>query len=144
VILETSASRHRLLLLAASAVALQAVVWAVLIPMFTAHVGYGLHDLSDVPHYLAQAERIDLGKWPYIDFGFEYPPLALPAMLAPPRDGSLATYEYWFSLEMVMVCCLSAVVVALTAAKMWRGVGTPVRGNGGLRRRRRVRGGAQS
>jgi hypothetical protein len=117
--------RHRLLLLAAAAVALQAVVWAVLIPLLTAHVGYGLHDLSDVSHYLAQAERMDLGKWPYIDFGFEYPPLALAAMLVPPRNGSLSSYEYWFSLEMVVVCCTSAVVVALTAAKMWRGVARP-------------------
>jgi hypothetical protein len=117
--------RHRLLLLAAAAVALQAMLWAVLVPLFAAHVGYGLHDLSDVPHYLAQAERMDLGKWPYVDFGFEYPPLALAAMLIPPRDGSLSTYEYWFSLEMVVVCCLSAVVVALTAAKMWPGVGRP-------------------
>jgi hypothetical protein len=125
VILDAAAPRHRLLLLVTVALALQAVVWAVLIPLFSAHVGYGLHDLSDVPHYLAHAERIDLGGWPYVDFGFEYPPLAIPAMLVPPRDGTLAAYEYWFSLEMVGVCCVSAVVVALTAAKMWRGIGRP-------------------
>ena len=129
----------------AVALALQAVVWAALIPLFTAHVGYGLHDLSDVAHYLAQAERVDLGEVACTSTsGSSTRRSALPAaILALPRGGTLAAYEYRFSLEMIGVCCASAVVVAITAAKMWRGVGRPFAATVAFARRRRLRGCAQ-
>ena len=121
-------SRPRLesLLLAAAAIALQAVVWAILIPLFNAHVGYGLHDLSDVPHYLSVVERLARGDLPYIDVPFEYPPFALPLLLLAPRDGTLATYQYWFSAEMIVVCSATAAVVTLTARRVWDGLGRPL------------------
>lgn len=118
-------SRRELLLLLIAAVALQAIVWAALIPLFSAHVGYGLHDLSDVPHYLSTADRMARGDWPYIDFGFEYPPLALPLFFLPRSDGTLAAYEFWFAVEMIATCAASGVVVALIAVKIWGGLGRP-------------------
>ena len=121
-----SGSRGDTLLLATAAVALQAVVWAILIPVFTAHVGYGLHDLTDVAHYLYYAEQMARGSVPYVDVPFEYPPLALPVFLLAPRDGTLATYEYWFSVEMIMVCAASSVVVTMTARRVWSGLGRPL------------------
>jgi hypothetical protein len=118
--------RRRLLLLSAAAVALQALTWAILIPVFAARIGYGLHDLSDISHYLAIVEQLARGGWPYVDVPFEYPPLALPFMLLPPRPGTLAGYEYWFTLEMVAICAASGVVVTLIAARMWSGLGRPL------------------
>jgi hypothetical protein len=113
-------------LLVVAAIALQTIVWAILMALFKAHVGYGLHDLSDVPHYLSVVERLARGDLPYIDVPFEYPPLALPVLLVAPRDGTLAAYEYWFSVEMIVVCSASAAVVTLTARRVWSGTGRPL------------------
>jgi hypothetical protein len=113
-------------LLLAAAVALQAIVWAVLVALLSARVGYGLHDLSDIPHYLWFAERVDAGAWPYRDFHLEYPPLSLLTFLAPMRDGTLATYSLYFTLEMLLVCVVTALVVTLTAMRLWPGMGRPL------------------
>lgn len=102
------------------------MAWALLVALFTARVGYGLHDLSDTSHYLSIVERIGQGAWPYVDFAFEYPPLALPLFLLPLRDGTLATYELWFAVEMIAICMASSVVVALVAAHVWSGLGRPL------------------
>ena len=102
------------------------MAWALLVALFTARVGYGLHDLSDTSHYLSIVERIGQGAWPYADFSFEYPPLALLFFLAPLRDGTLATYELWFAVEMIAICMASAVVVVLVAARVWGGLGRPL------------------
>ena len=83
-----------LLLLAGAALALQAMAWARLLTLFTARIGYGLHDLSDTFYYLEIAVRVAYGRWPYVDFPFEYPPLALPFLLLPPADGTVATYDF--------------------------------------------------
>ncbi len=128
-------ARDVVLLLAAT-VALQAIVWAVLVALLSARVGYGLHDLSDIPHYLWFAERVDAGAWPYRDFGLEYPPLSLLTFLAPYRDGTLATYSLYFTIEMLLVCVVSALVVTLTAMRLWTGTGPAPGRGGGLRRRR--------
>jgi hypothetical protein len=114
------------LLLVGSALALQAIVWAVLTALFTAHIGYGLHDLSDTPHYLWAVERLWSGAWPYIDFPFEYPPLSFLFFLAPMKDGTWATYATWFTAEMIGVCMASAAVVTLTAMRIWAGLARPL------------------
>jgi len=119
------ATRH-LLLLVGAALALQAMVWALLLALFSARIGYGLHDLSDTFYYLGVAVRATHGAWPYVDFPFEYPPLALPFLLLPPADGTVAAYDYWFAMEMVAICLASAVVVTLVAARVWSGLGRPL------------------
>lgn len=115
-----------LLLLAGAALALQAMAWALLLTLFTARIGYGLHDLSDTFYYLEIAVRVAYGRWPYVDFPFEYPPLALPFLLLPPADGTVATYDFWFAVEMMAICMANAVVVALVAARVWGGLGRPL------------------
>ena len=117
---------RELLLLVGAAIALQAMAWALLLALFTAHIGYGLHDLSDTFYYLEIAVRVAHGAWPYVDFPFEYPPLALPFFLLPPADGTVAAYEDWFAVEMMAICMASAVVVTLIAARLWSGLGRPL------------------
>jgi Glycosyltransferase family 87 len=117
---------RELLLLAGAAIALQAIAWALLLALFTARIGYGLHDLSDTFYYLSIAVRVAHGAWPYVDFPFEYPPLALPFFLLPSADGTVAAYEYWFAVEMIAICMATAVVVALVAARVWGGLGRPL------------------
>lgn len=117
---------RELLLLAGAAIALQAMAWALLLALYASRVWYALHDLSDTPHYLSIAERVAQGDWPYVDFPFEYPPLALPIFLLPPRDGTIATFDYWFAVAMMTTCVATAVVVALVAARAWAGLGRPL------------------
>jgi len=113
-------------LLIAAAVALQAIVWALLIVILRQYrVRYGFHDLSDSLWYLHYADLVAQGQRVYRDFAFEYPPLALPLLLLPPRS-SVAAYELWFSLEMIALCAVAAALTAATAAALWRGLGRPL------------------
>jgi hypothetical protein len=109
-----------------AAIALQAMAWALLLALFTARIGYGLHDLSDTFYYLEIAVRVTHGAWPYVDFPFEYPPLALAFLLLPPAGGTVAAYEYWFAVEMIAICSATAVVVTLVAARVWAELGRPL------------------
>ncbi len=119
-------TRRDLLLLAGAAVALQAITWSLLLALYTSRVWYGLHDLADTPYYLAIAEQIARGDWPYLDFPFEYPPLALPFFLLQPSLSTVAAYDYWFSVGMIAVCLTTAVVVAMIAARVWDGLARPL------------------
>jgi hypothetical protein len=113
-------------LLVAAAVALQAIVWVFLIVLLRQYgVWYGFHDLSDSLWYLHYADLVAQGQRVYRDFSFEYPPLALPLLLLPPRT-SVAAYELWFSLEMIALCSVSGALTAATAAALWRGLGRPL------------------
>jgi uncharacterized membrane protein len=117
---------RELLLLAGAAIALQAITWSLLLALYTSRVWYALHDVSDTPYYLEIAVRVAYGRWPYVDFPFEYPPLALPFFLLPPAGGTVATYDFWFSVEMIALCMAGAVVVVLIAARVWNGLGRPL------------------
>ena len=88
-------------------------------------VWYGFHDLSDISWYLHYADLVAQGQRVYRDFAFEYPPLALPLLLAPPRS-SVAAYELWFSLEMIALCAAAAGLTAAAAAALWRGFARPL------------------
>ena len=113
-------------LLIAAAVALQAIVWALLIVLlWRSRIWYGFHDLSDSVWYLHYADLVARGQHVYRDFSFEYPPLALPLLLLPPRT-SVAAYELWFSLEMIALCSVAAALTAAAAAALWRGLGRPL------------------
>lgn len=112
-------------LLVAAAVALQALVWAVLIVVFSRlRLGYGFHDLSDTTWYLHYKDLIEQGQRIYRDFAFEYPPLAIPLLLLPPNS-SVAAYELWFSAEMIALCAAAAGLTAAAAARLWTGLTRP-------------------
>ena len=113
-------------LLVAAAVALQAVVWALLIVLLRQYrVWYGFHDLSDSLWYVHYADLMARGQRVYRDFTFEYPPLALPLLLLPPRS-SVAAYELWFSAEMIALCSVAAALTAAAATTLWRGLRRPL------------------
>ncbi len=113
-------------LLIAAAVALQALVWAVLVVLlYQLRIGYSFHDLSDSLWYIHYADLVARGQRVYRDFSFEYPPLALPLLLLPPHS-SVAAYERWFSIEMIVLCSAAAALTAAAAASLWRGLGRPL------------------
>jgi hypothetical protein len=64
--------------------------------------------VTDVALYQAYGERIADGLVPYRDFGFEYPPAALPALVLPALvTGSLHAYRIAFVTEMALVGVLA-------------------------------------
>ncbi len=87
-------------------------------------LGYAFHSLSDTLVYIDYASRWTvLHRLPYIDFKLEYPPLALPLLLLPPSTRSVAAYERWFSVEMIVLSVITALVTAMLAAAYWRRTG---------------------
>jgi Glycosyltransferase family 87 len=69
--------------------------------------------LSDVPLYLRDATMIRGGAVPYRDFGFEYPPAALPPLLLPAYlSGSYAT-SFAVLMGICGAACIAAAAVAL-------------------------------
>ena len=64
--------------------------------------------VTDVALYQAYGERVADGLVPYRDFGFEYPPAALPALVLPALvTGSLHAYRIAFVAEMALVGVLA-------------------------------------
>ena len=117
---------RELLLLAGAAIALQAVTWSLLLGLYTSGVWYGLREFSDTPYYLAISQHIARGEWPYVNFPFEYPPLTLLFVGLSPALGTVASYDRWFSAEMIVICMASAAIVAIIAARAWGGLGRPL------------------
>ena len=71
--------------------------------------------VTDVPLYRTYGERAAGGLVPYRDFGFEYPPGALPALVLPALvTGSFGAYRAVFVAEMALVGAVG--VLALDAA----------------------------
>jgi hypothetical protein len=71
--------------------------------------------VTDVPLYRTYGERAAGGLVPYRDFGFEYPPGALPALVLPALvTGSFGAYRAVFVAEMTLVGAVG--VLALDAA----------------------------
>lgn len=114
-------STRDLALLLAAAASLTLLAWLVLVLLLrVAHVWYGFHELADGLVYIGYAESVARGDWPYGDFPFEYPPLALLLFLLPPRGGGLGAYEDWFSAMMIALCVAAAVITTATAVAYWR------------------------
>jgi Glycosyltransferase family 87 len=73
------------------------------------------HAVTDIPLYRTYGERVASGLVPYRDFGFEYPPGALPAIVLPALvTSSLRAYRIVFAAEMAVVGAVG--VLALDAA----------------------------
>jgi len=112
-------------LLVAAGVALQALVWALMIVVFARlRLGYGFHDISDTSWYLHYTDLVGQGQRFYRDFAFEYPPLAIPLLMLPPSS-SVAAYELWFGVEMIALSVAAAGITAAAAARLWTGLTRP-------------------
>ncbi len=68
--------------------------------------------LSDVPVYLRYSDAVRAGGVPYRDFGFEYPPAALPPMLL----AGYLPWSYATSFAVLMGICGAACIVAAAFA----------------------------
>jgi hypothetical protein len=69
--------------------------------------------VTDIPLYRTYGERIADGLVPYRDFGFEYPPLALPALVLPALVTETTTaFRIVFGVEMALVGAVGVLVVA--------------------------------
>jgi len=110
-----------------AAIAVGCLLVVILFAAVFPHLWYGLHEFSDAHVGLAAETGIVHGKLPYRDFSFEYPPLALPLMLAPGHAAAAAShlgaYERWYAFEMFLITLVTVVAVALTAALLWRSTG---------------------
>jgi hypothetical protein len=72
------------------------------------------------------------GWWPYVQFQFEYPPLALVPILALPAAFSVARYGAELRAVMVVVFAATAVVTTLAAARIWPTLGRPLAAAGAI------------
>ena len=69
--------------------------------------------VTDIPLYRTYGERIANGLVPYRDFGFEYPPGALPALVLPALvTDSLTAYRIVFAAEMALAGAVGVLLVA--------------------------------
>ena len=120
--------RKDLVLLCAAAVALQTIVWMVALSIVMRYVAMyrGGATTPDLEHYALVAHLVRHGWWPYVGFRFEYPPLALIPILAPPPTSSVATYGAEFRAVMVAVLAATAAVTTLAAARIWPTLGRPL------------------
>jgi hypothetical protein len=120
--------RRELVLLCAAAVALQTIVWMVILAIVARYVTMYREGATtpDLEHYAMVADFVRHGWWPYAQFQYEYPPLSLIPILAPPTVSSVATYGAEFRAVMVVVLAATSVVTTLTAARIWPTLGRPL------------------
>ncbi len=116
------------MLLCVAAAALQTIVWMVILAMVARYVTLYRDGAStaDLQHYAGIADFVHHGWWPYVQYRFEYPPLSLIPILAPPTASSVAIYSTEFRGVMVVVFAATAVVTTLTAARIWPTLGRPL------------------
>ncbi len=76
--------------------------------------------LSDVPVYVHWADLVRGGAVPYRDFSFDYPPVALPALLLP----AYMSWSYATSFAVFMGVCGAGCIAAAASALRAVGAGT--------------------
>lgn len=113
-------SPRRLLAIAGAALGLYALAAAAIVWAFGVNaIGYYFFDASDIPLYFRYAHFLAAGGRPYVDFGVEYPPLALSLFaLAGPPD-HIDAYAHRFALEMLAFGAAAAVATGAAAARAW-------------------------
>ena len=77
--------------------------------------------VTDIPLYHSYGERIAAGLVPYRDFGFEYPPGALPALVLPALvTDSLSGYRVVFAAEMAAAGAIGVLLLAAGLRRLGR------------------------
>ena len=77
--------------------------------------------ITDIPLYRTYGERIENGLVPYRDFGFEYPPGALPALVMPALvTDSLTAYRVVFAGQLAFVGALGVLLFAAALDRLGR------------------------
>ena len=77
--------------------------------------------VTDIPLYRTYGERIADGLVPYRDFGFEYPPAALPALVLPALlTESTTAFRVVFGVEMALVGAVGVLLLAETLRRLGR------------------------
>lgn len=118
--------RRETALIVLAAVAAQGLAWLALFAvLWSGRIWYGFFDVSDISVYLGYAQQVAAGQRVYLDFSFEYPPLALALFVLPPHT-DIAAYQNWFALQMIVLCSAAAALTGATAAALWRGLVRPL------------------
>jgi hypothetical protein len=82
------------------------------------------HAVTDIPLYHAYGERVAGRLVPYRDFGFEYPPGALPALVLPALvTDSLSGYRVVFAAEMAVAGAIGVLLLAAGLRRLGRSAG---------------------
>ncbi len=77
--------------------------------------------VTDIPLYRTYGERIADGLVPYRDFGFEYPPAALPALVLPALLTETTTaFRIVFGVERAVVGAVGVLLLAATLRRLGR------------------------
>ena len=107
-----------------AAIALGLVLQALVFGLIYPNLWYGLHEATDIDRHQARATLIVSGEIPYRDFAFEYPPLAIPLLLAPGHTGASADrlhgYQRWFAVEMFALALGVSALTTFAAWRLWR------------------------
>ena len=88
--------------------------------------GYVPAPEGDSSYYASVAYSVWHGLWPYGGFAFEYPPLSILVFVLPPVGGTLAAYQHWFAVQMIVLDAITAVVTVAAATRIWPGLRRPL------------------
>jgi len=114
---KTIVKRHIFLLILAS------IVTNILVIVFTTSVFHSFIDLFDFQYYIEHMISVMSGKIPYVDFSFDYPPLAfLPILLAfIPAFLLNNFFAFVYSFQILMVICnlITTVCIYLIGLKLY-------------------------
>jgi hypothetical protein len=106
----------------AEAIAASAVFVAVAVAATVAWQVSG-NAVTDIPLYHSYGERVAGGLVPYRDFGFEYPPGALPALVLPALvTDSLSGYRVVFAAEMAVAGAIGVLLLAAGLRRLGRSI----------------------
>lgn len=101
--------------------ALAAAVLVVTAAAVTAAWQWSGDAITDIPLYRTYGERVADGLVPYRDFGFEYPPGALPALVAPALvTDSLTAYRVAFAAQLAAIGAVAVLLLAATLVRLER------------------------
>ena len=83
------------------------------------HGTLGRGQIMDTKVYVKYGRKIVHGKVPYRDFSLEYPPAALPVIIAPALIADRRpAYDRWFDREMALCGCLALLASALCLRRL--------------------------
>lgn len=98
-----------------------AAVFVATAALVTAAWQWSGNAITDIPLYRTYGERIANGLVPYRDFGFEYPPGALPALVLPALvTDTVTAYRLVFAAELAAVAAVGVLLLAAALGRLGR------------------------